>query len=61
MPPKMAMLYITNIANPLSSKKHSAFQYGSSYEFPALPEDAHKKITKKVNANFFKINFNFVL
>jgi len=53
------LIYITNIENPLSSKS-SAFQYGQSYEFSVLPDDAKKKIQDKVAADFpadkFRLN-----
>jgi len=40
----VSLIYITNIANPLSSKIASAFQYDRTYEFSVLPDDAQKKI-----------------
>lgn len=46
------LIYITNIANPLSSSNASAFQYGHSYDFSVLPDDAKSKITKKVGMDF---------
>ena len=46
------LIYITNIANPLSSKIPSAFQYGNKYEFSVLPRDAQAKIKEKVGDNF---------
>lgn len=48
----VSLIYITNIANPLSSAVSSAFQYGSSYEFSILPDDAQDKIRKNTNDNF---------
>lgn len=48
----VSLIYITNIANPLSSKTASAFQYDRSYEFSVLPNDAQEKILKKVAADF---------
>ena len=46
------LIYITNIANPLSSSVASAFQYGKSYDFSVLPEDAQTKISKNVSDDF---------
>lgn len=46
------LIYITNITNPLSSSIASAFQYGNSYDFSVLPDDAKVKITKKVGTDF---------
>lgn len=46
------LIYITNIANPLSSTIPSAFQYGNSYEFSILPAEAQAKIRKKVSDVF---------
>jgi hypothetical protein len=46
------LVYITNIANPLSSKTVSAFQYGHNYDFHFLPTDAKKKIIDKVGTDF---------
>jgi len=48
----VSLIYITNIANPLSSKTDSAFQYGRSYEFSVLPDDAQKTILGKVATDF---------
>lgn len=48
----VSLVYITNIANPLSSKTVSAFQYDRSYEFSVLPDDAQEKIRKKVADGF---------
>ena len=46
------LVYITNIANPLSSKISSAFQYGHTYDFSILPTDAKKKIIDKGGKHF---------
>jgi len=46
------LVYITNIANPLSSSMPSVFQYGHSYEFSVLPTDAKKKIREKGDKKF---------
>jgi hypothetical protein len=46
------LIYITNIANPLSSPIASAFQYGNSYEFSILPDEAQTKIREKVSDEF---------
>ncbi len=46
------LVYITNIANPLTSSMPSAFQYGSSYDFSVLPLDAQEKIADKVENKF---------
>lgn len=46
------LIYITNIANPLSSKISTAFQYGNNYDFSILPDDAQNKIVKKAGDNF---------
>ncbi len=46
------LVYITNIANPLSSSVVSAFQYGKNYDFSVLPEDAKKKIRRNVSDDF---------
>lgn len=46
------LIYITNIANPLSSSIASAFQYGNSYEFSILPDEAQAKIREKVSDDF---------
>jgi hypothetical protein len=48
----VSLIYITNIANPLSSKTSSAFRYDRSYEFSVLPDDAQEKIRKKVADDF---------
>jgi hypothetical protein len=48
----VSLIYITNIANPLSSETSSAFQYDRSYEFSVLPDDAQEKIRKKVTDDF---------
>lgn len=48
----VSLVYITNIANPLSSKITSAFQYDRTYEFSILPDDAQEKIRKKVAVDF---------
>lgn len=53
----VSLIYITNIANPLSSKATSAFQYDRSYEFSVLPDDAQRKILDKVAADFPKDKF----
>lgn len=54
----VSLIYITNIANPLSSKTASAFQYNKCYEFSVLPDDAQKKIHDKVSDNFPTSKFN---
>jgi len=46
------LVYITNIANPLSSKIPTVFQYGNEYEFSILPADAQNKILKKAGDDF---------
>ena len=46
------LIYITNIANPLSSKIVSAFQYGRSYEFSVLSIDDQKRIIDKAGNDF---------
>lgn len=46
------LIYITNIANPLSSTIASAFQYNNSYEFSILPDEAQVKIRAKVGDDF---------
>ena len=46
------LIYITNIANPLSSTVVSAFQYGNSYEFSILPDEAQEKIRERVCDDF---------
>lgn len=46
------LIYITNIANPLSSSIASAFQYGYSYDYSVLPDDAKAKINKTVGTDF---------
>ena len=46
------LIYITNIANPLSSKISTAFQYGNKYEFSILPTDAQNKILKQAGEDF---------
>jgi hypothetical protein len=48
----VSLIYITNIANPFSSKIASAFQYEHSYEFSVLPDDAQAKILEKVTDTF---------
>jgi hypothetical protein len=48
----VSLIYITNIANPLSSETSSAFRYDRSYEFSVLPDDAQEKIRKKVADDF---------
>ncbi|MDR3204473.1 MAG: hypothetical protein LBV23_06980 [Deltaproteobacteria bacterium] len=48
----VSLIYITNIANPLSSKFSSVFQYDRSYDFSVLPDDAKEKITKLVADDF---------
>ncbi|MGI6169744.1 MAG: hypothetical protein ACOYI4_08615, partial [Christensenellales bacterium] len=48
----VSLIYTTNIANPLSSKTTSVFQYDRSYEFSVLPDDAQKKILNKVMTDF---------
>ena len=52
------LVYITNIANPLSSRNASAFQYDRSYEFSILPDEAKEKIRKKVSNDFPTEKFN---
>ena len=42
------LIYITNIANPLSSKMASAFQYEHVYDFSTLSEKDQKKIKSKI-------------
>ena len=51
------LIYITNIANPLSSKHSSAFQYGHSYDFSILPTIDQNKITKKAGVDFSSDKF----
>lgn len=46
------LVYITNIANPLSSKMKSAFQYEQVYDFSTLSSEDQAKITSKVAADF---------
>jgi hypothetical protein len=46
------LVYITNIENPLSSKKVSAFRYGQPYEFSVLPTADQKKIVDIVGSDF---------
>lgn len=46
------LIYITNIANPLSSTIASAFQFGNSYEFSILPDELQAKIRAKVSDDF---------
>ena len=46
------LIYITNIANPLSSAIESAFQFGNSYEFSVLPAELQAKIREKVSDDF---------
>jgi hypothetical protein len=46
------LVYITNIANPLSSKLASAFRYDYSYDFSFLSSDDKKKITEIVGQDF---------
>jgi len=46
------LIYITNIANPLSNTVATAFQYGNSYEFSILPDEAQAKIREKVSDDF---------
>jgi len=49
------LLYITNIANPLSSKISSAFQYNHTYDFSILPTNDQKKIITKIG-NVFPVD-----
>jgi len=46
------LVYITNIANPLSSEMTSAFQYDRTYEFSILSNDDQKRIIDKISNNF---------
>ncbi|MBP3699562.1 MAG: hypothetical protein J6J01_08825 [Oscillospiraceae bacterium] len=46
------LIYITNIANPLSSKMASAFQYEHVYDFSTLSEVDQEKIKSKVSPDF---------
>ena len=46
------LIYITNYSNPLSSEVASAFQYGQSYSFSILPEDAARRVRENVEDNF---------
>ncbi|MCH5250389.1 MAG: hypothetical protein J1E98_10665 [Lachnospiraceae bacterium] len=46
------LIYITNIANPLSSNMSSAFQYEHVYDFSTLSEEDQNKITAQVGADF---------
>ena len=46
------LIYITNIANPLSSKTSSAFQYEHVYDFSTLSKDDQAKIVSKVESDF---------
>ena len=46
------LIYVTNIANPLSSRYESAFEYEHLYEFSVLPEEDQEKIISKVGDNF---------
>ena len=46
------LIYITNIANPLSSKMVSAFQYEHVYDFSILSKKDQDKIKAKVSSDF---------
>ena len=46
------LIYITNIANPLSSKFSSAFQYEHVYDFSTLSKEDQANITSKVESDF---------
>lgn len=46
------LIYITNIANPLSSKMASAFQYEHVYDFSTLSDEDQEKIKSKVSLDF---------
>lgn len=46
------LVYITNIANPLSSKMKSAFEYGHIYDFSSLSDEDQEKIKSKVSPEF---------
>lgn len=51
------LIYITNIANPLSSKMASAFQYEHVYDFSTLSEEDQEKIKSKVSSDFLTEKF----
>lgn len=46
------LVYISNIANPLSSKIKTAYSYGKSYDFSVLSKEDQEKIKKMVGENF---------
>lgn len=46
------LIYITNIANPLSSKQSSAFQYEHIYDFSVLSKEDQDNICSKVEKDF---------
>ena len=46
------LIYITNIANPLSSNMASAFQYEHVYDFSTLSKEDQEKIKAKVSPDF---------
>ena len=46
------LIYISNIANPLSSKYSSAYTFGHCYVFSVLPEKDKEKIKKQVGEDF---------
>ena len=46
------LIYITNIANPLSSKQSSAFCYGHSYEYSILSDKDRRKIDSHIGTDF---------
>lgn len=48
----LKLIYITNIANPLSSRYKSAFEYEHLYDFSVLPEEDQKVVKSKVSNDF---------
>lgn len=46
------LVYITNIANPLSSKMPSAYEYEHIYDFSTLPLEDQQKVESNTDSDF---------